>query len=87
MNVFENLRAGQHYHVLDEDYKREAHTEFNRCRKICWEINSTNPDDLEKIVALERELFNGNLPADSFLTPPFQIDCACRMFVGRHCHD
>ena len=84
MNVFENLRAGKSYHILDEDYKREAHTEFNRCRKICWEINSSDPADAEKILKLERELFNNNLPEKSFFTPPFQIDCACRMFVGEN---
>lgn len=84
MNVFENLRAGQHYHILDEDYKREAHTEFDRCAHICWKINSTDPVNKEKILELERELFNNNLPENSFFTPPFQIDCACRMFVGKN---
>jgi len=85
MNVFENLRNGQHYHVFnDEDYVREAHAEFSRCGHICHLINQTDPLDREKLVELERELFNGNLPADSFFTPPFQIDCACRMFVDKN---
>lgn len=85
MSVFENLRNGQHYHVFnDEDYVREAHTEFARCGHLCHVINQTDPLDKEKLIELERELFNGNLPADSFFTPPFQIDCACRMFVGKN---
>ena len=84
MNVFENLREGKHYHILDEDYKREAHTEFDRCAHICHLINLTDPVDREKILQLEKELFNGNLPENTFLTPPFQIDCACRVFLGKN---
>ena len=84
MNVFENLRAGKHYHVLDEDYRREAHGEFDRCAHLCHLINSTDPLEKEKIFELERELFSGNLPAKTFLTPPFQIDCACRIFLGEN---
>ena len=84
MNVFEKLRAGEHFHVLDADYKREAHSEFKRCRHLCWQINSTDPDDQERIIELERELFNGRLEEDTFLTPPFQIDAACRVFMGKN---
>ena len=84
MNVFENLRGGKPYHIFDEDYKREAHGEFKRCRHLCWLINSTDPDDAQKIWELEKELFNGNFDATNFLTPPFQIDCACRMFLGKN---
>ncbi len=79
MNVFEKLRAGQSFHVLnDEDYVREAHGEFKRCRHLCWLANSTDPDEIE------RELFNGNFDATNFLTPPFQIDAACRVFLGKN---
>ncbi len=84
MNVFENLREGKHYHILDEDYKREAHTEFARCAHICHLINAADPVDTEKILQLEKELFNGNLPENTFLTPPFQIDAACRVFLGKN---
>lgn len=72
MNVFEELRGGKHYNVLDADYKREAHSEFNRCRHLCWMINSTDPNEQQKIWEPERELFNGNFDATNFLTPPFQ---------------
>ncbi len=84
MSVFENLRNGQHYHILDEDYKREVHGEIKRCRHLCHLINATDPDEVEKIMELERELFNGNLPEKTFLTPPFQIDCANRVFLGKN---
>ena len=84
MSVFENLRAGQHYHVLDEDYQREAHGEFDRCAYLCHVINSTDPRDKNKILELERELFGGNLSEKTYLTPPFQIDCACRVFLGEN---
>lgn len=83
MSVFENLREGKHYHVLDEDYQREAHTEFDRCAHLCYLINSTDPRDKNRIVELERELF-GSLPEKTYLTPPFQIDCACRVFLGKN---
>lgn len=85
MNVFENLRNGQHYHVFnDADYVREAHGEFNRCRHLCWLINSTDPVDTQKIWELERELFNGNFDKTNFITPPFQIDAGCRVFLGKN---
>mgnify|MGYP002621570594 CR=1 FL=1 len=84
MNVFENLRAGKHYDVRDEEYLQQVHGEIDRCRKICWEINSTDPLDKEKIIRLERELFNNSLSEKSFLTPPFQIDCANRVFLGEN---
>ena len=85
MNVFEKLRSGQSFHVLnDADYVREAHGEFKRCRHLCWLANSTDPDDTQKIWEIERELFNGNFDATNFLTPPFQIDAACRVFLGKN---
>ena len=85
MNIFEKLRNGEHCHVIEnEQYVREAHGEFARCGHLCHLINQTDPIEKEKLIELERELFNGNLPADSFFTPPFQIDCACRMFVGKN---
>ncbi len=84
MNVFENLREGKHYHILDEDYQREVHGEIDRCRHLCHLINSTDPLEKEKILQLEKELFNGNLPENTFLTPPVQIDCACRVFLGKN---
>ena len=85
MNVFENLRNGQHYNVMqDKDYIEQAHSEFARCAHICHLINSTDPNNKEELIKLEQELLNGNLDATSFITPPFQIDCACRVFLGKN---
>lgn len=84
MSVFEDLRNGKSYDIRDELYLKEAHVEFARCRHLCWEINNTDPNDREKIIKLEQELFNGKLKAGSFLTPPFQIDCACCMNLGEN---
>ena len=84
MSVFENLREGKSYNVRDEEYLREAHGEFDRCAHNCHLINNTDPLEKARIIELERELFNGNLPEQTFLTPPFQIDCACRVFLGKN---
>lgn len=82
MNVFDELRAGKHYDIRDPEYLAQAHSEMKRCRNLCWRINSTNPDDRDAIISLERELFCGTLHEGTFLTPPFQIDMACRLFLG-----
>lgn len=34
MSVFEDLRNGKPYDVRDEQYKKEAHGEFNY--SLCW---------------------------------------------------
>ncbi len=84
MSVFEDLRNGKSYDIRDAQYLKEAHGEMARCRHLCWEINNADPNDKDKIIAFERELFNGNLHEGSFLTPPFQIDCACCVHMGRN---
>ncbi len=84
MSVFEDLRNGKSYDIRDELYLKEAHGEMARCRHLCWAINNTDPNDREKIIALERKLFNGELKKGSFITPPFQIDCACCVHLGEN---
>ena len=83
MSVFNDLRNGVAYDIRDPEYLREAHGEMKRCRHLCWKINQTDPDDRDRIITLERELFCGNLLEGTFLTPPFQIDIACRMMLGK----
>lgn len=83
MNVFDDLRNGIPYDIRDPEYLREAHGEMSRCRNLCWRINSTNPDDRDSILTLERELFCG-LPEGTFITPPFQVDIACCMRLGKN---
>lgn len=81
MTVFEELREGKPYDIRDEKYILEAHGEMDRCRHLCWEINMTDPSDKERVLELENELL-GHLKKGTFLTPPFQIDIACRLFLG-----
>lgn len=84
MGVFENMRNGQSYNIKDEDYQREVHGEIDRARHTNFQINQTDPTDTEKINKLEHELLTSGLPEGSFLTPPFQIDCASRLFLGKN---
>ena len=83
MNVFEELRAGKPYHILDPDYVEQVHGEMKRCRHLCWKIGQTDPDEREEIVRLEEELL-GPLKGGTFLTPPFQVDLGCRLFLGEN---
>lgn len=83
MSVFDDLQSGKSYDIRDPEYLREAHGEMKRCRHLCWKINQTDPDNRDEIITLERELFCG-LPEGTFLTPPFQVDIACRMMLGKN---
>ncbi len=84
MTVFEELRAGKSYDIRDEKYQREAHGEMKRCRHLCWQINSTDPSDTQKIIELENELLNGQMKDGCFFTPPFQVDLACCLRIGKN---
>lgn len=84
MNVFERLHSGEAIDIRNEDYQREAHGEMDRCRQLCFEINSTPPRDREKIVELENELLNGRIKDGTFFTPPFQIDLANCVRLGKN---
>lgn len=84
MSVFDNLRNGKSIDIRDEDYQKEAHGEMSRCRHICYKINTTDPNEREKIVELEKELFNGKLEEGTFITPPFQIDCGKCVHLGKN---
>lgn len=82
MNVFEDLRSGASYDIRDADYRDQVHGEIDRCRHLCWKINRTDPAEKEQIVALENELLHDQMHDGTFFTPPFQIDCANRVFLG-----
>lgn len=81
--VFENLHNGAHYDISDADYQREVHSEIKRCRHICFQINSTDPDDNDRIVKLEHELV-ADMDESAFLTPPFQVDLANCLHLGKN---
>lgn len=84
VSVLEDLRNGKSYDIRDPKYLEEVHGEIDRCRHICFKINSTDPDEKESIRKLENDLFEGRLDPSSFLTPPFQIDSAKSVFIGKN---
>ena len=84
MNVFERLHSGEAIDIRDEDYQREAHGEMDRCRQLCFEINSTEPKDKEQIMKLENELLDGQMKDGTFFTPPFQVDLANCVKLGKN---
>lgn len=83
MNVFEEMRSGEHYDIRDPKYQAEARSEMRRCGHICHKINATDPMETKKIIALEKELLDGRLEKGTFLMPPLQIDCGSRVFLGK----
>lgn len=84
MNVFERLHQGEAIDIRDEDYQREVHGEMDRCRQLCFEINNTAPSEREAIVQKENELFRGQMKEGTFFTPPFQVDLANCMTLGKN---
>lgn len=84
MSVFEKMRNGQAYNIKDADYQKEVHGEIDRARHINFLINQTDPNDKERIMELEKRLLTSGLPKGSFLTPPFQVDCASQLFLGKN---
>ena len=84
MNVFENLRSGTAYDIRDTEYQEQVHGEIDRCDHLCWKINTTDPAEKDKILELENELLNGQMKDGTFFTPPFHIDCANRVFLGKN---
>ncbi len=83
MTVFEELRNGKPYDIRDDQYRKEVHTEIGRCRHLCFVINSTDPDEMQKIKDLEHQLVE-DMADTAFLTPPFQIDCANCLHLGNN---
>lgn len=81
--VFEELRSGAHYDIRDAKYIDEVHGEIDRCRHLCWEINNLDPNDKATILSKEHELI-ADMQEGAFLTPPFQVDCANCLHLGRN---
>ena len=66
----------------EPEYQKEVHGEIRRCDHICWKILQTDPLETERIIGLEKELFLDTQGEGTFLTPPFNIDCASRVRLG-----
>lgn len=84
MTVFEELRNGTSYDIRDEKYQKEVHGEIDRCDHLCWQINTADPSDKEKLKVLENELLQGQIRDGSFITPPMHIDCAGTVHIGKN---
>ena len=83
-NVFEEMRKGAAYDIRQEDYVEQVHSELNRCAGLCQKINATDVNDKENILKQEKKLLSNTELTDSYFTPPFQIDCGNRVFVGKN---
>ncbi len=82
MNIFERLKSGEPIHMLEvPEYKDIAHKEMDRCRKLCFKINNTEPIQ-DVIIPLEKKLFSSGFPDQDFITPPFQVDFANQVILG-----
>jgi acetyltransferase-like isoleucine patch superfamily enzyme len=81
-NIFEKLRSGADVDMTTPEYA-EAISEMGRTGKICFRINTTEPD-IDNIRPLEKELLNGGLDATSYIMPPLQIDFGCQMILGKN---
>ena len=81
MDIFKMLSSGKDVDMTTPEYA-EAIQEMVRCNKICFRINTTEPD-MDKIRPLEKELFNDGLDATSYIMPPMQIDFGCQMKIGK----
>ena len=83
-NIYERLKSGEPVDMAqDPDYINIIVPEMDRCRKLCFKINNTEPD-LIKIHSLVNELFGGRLPKTSHIVPPMQIDKAEQMTIGNN---
>lgn len=78
------MRRGKAYDIRDKDYQEQVHGEIDRGNYLCQQINQTDTRDKETLRRLEGELLGGSLPEETFLTPPFHIDCGNRVFLGKN---
>lgn len=83
-NIYERLKSGEPVDMMnDADYRNIIVPEMDRCRKLCFKINNTEPDLIE-IHKLVNELFGGRLPITSHIVPPMQIDKAEQVTIGEN---
>ncbi|MGT2945521.1 DapH/DapD/GlmU-related protein [Streptococcus chenjunshii] len=84
MDIFQRMRQGEWINRLtDEDYQTTAAEEMARSRKLCFQLNQTQPGD-PKAAQLLNQLFEGRLPQSSVILTPLQIDRAKTMTIGKN---
>ncbi|AMV61945.1 Galactoside O-acetyltransferase [Pediococcus damnosus] len=84
MSVFEDLKNGMAYDIRDANYQKEVHGEIDRADHLCFEINQTDPVEKEKLRDLENQLLANQITDGTYFTPPFHIDCANRVNLGKN---
>lgn len=68
MDIFKQLSSRSDVNMAAPEYAA-AINEMLRSNKICFRINTVEPD-MEKIRPMENELLNGGLDATSYIMPP-----------------
>lgn len=77
--LFERLRSGEEFRMTDPVWM-EAMKEMERCRDLCFRVNTTLPSRSE-VRTLTGDILTNGYPKNSFITPPFQIDFGCQVFL------
>ncbi|WP_367365760.1 DapH/DapD/GlmU-related protein [Pediococcus parvulus] len=84
MSVFEELRNGKSFDIRNEQYQKEVHGEIDRDDHYCHLINMTDPAKKQNLKDLENEMFHGQMKDGTYFTPPFHVDCANRVNLGKN---
>jgi acetyltransferase-like isoleucine patch superfamily enzyme len=80
--IFDRLKGGETVNLRSEAY-RPAVEEMTRCRRLCFEMNRTDPGETERIQKMLNELFSaGGIPDSSTIQTPLQIDFGCQVKIG-----
>ncbi len=80
-DIFERLKNSEPIHMINvKEYHAVAHKEMDRCRKLCFTINHTYPER-EKLIPLEKELFQNRIADTAFVTPHFRWIMPVRWFL------
>lgn len=82
MTIFEQLQQGAAIDIRNVQYQKEVHGEINRCDHLCYQINHTDPELRQNIVALENQLLGQQMQNGTYFTPPLSIDCGSQVTLG-----
>lgn len=81
-DIFEKLRSGEAVDMAAPKYGN-AIKEMQRSTRLCARI-SAQLQAGEDTVGLTRELLNGQLGENSYITPPFMIDFGNQVSLGKN---
>ena len=81
--LFENAKKGQVIDIVNDPlFESVCLPEVRRCRKLCFEINTTDPEAPEFRKKLN-ELFASTLDEKVTIEPPLQVDYGCQITIGK----